>query len=248
MTNGFLINVRLNILAFPHILGNPFSSAAAPFRISLYKRNFSPSCFNSVWLRWDSSIPPRSRKTYKMRGKFYETNASPIQSDFYFQTESVQEPNKFGCSKGQVFDSENQQCKGQLACMWTYSLCSFVSSGAFCKGEFPEANSHSFMVQIRVSLHIIGKTHFLWQNVIFFLVKSFLYWKKYLKRYDSLFIYWYHLVWKFLFLVEDNRKGLTFSFLRSLYHWCKIVFQNTEVAVFAYILIPLSLIIKYCLG
>jgi hypothetical protein len=28
----------------------------------------------------------------------------------------VQEPNKFGCSKGQVFDSENQQCKGQSAC------------------------------------------------------------------------------------------------------------------------------------
>jgi hypothetical protein len=37
----------------------------------------------------------------------------------YFETEFVQEPNKFGCSKGQVFDSENQQCKGKSACMST---------------------------------------------------------------------------------------------------------------------------------
>jgi hypothetical protein len=49
-----------------------------------------------------------------MRGKFYETNV-PIHSVIYFETEFVQEPNKFGCSKGQVFDSENQQCKGQSA-------------------------------------------------------------------------------------------------------------------------------------
>ncbi len=59
--------------------------------------------------------PPDLEKHIKMCWKFYETDF-PIQSDIYVQTVFVQEPNKFGCSKGQVFDSENQQCKGQFAC------------------------------------------------------------------------------------------------------------------------------------
>ncbi len=65
-----------------------------------------------------------------MRGKFYETYFS-IQSDVYVQTDFVQEPNKFGCSKGQVFDSENQQCKGQSACTFVHffnvQFCNFRS-------------------------------------------------------------------------------------------------------------------------
>ncbi len=138
LTDSLYMCVQLNILAFPHISGNPFSYAAAPFRISLYKRNFSPSCFNSVWLRWDISIPPRSRKTYKMRVKFYETYF-PIQSDIYVQTDFVQEPNKFGCSKGQVFDSENQQCKGQSACTRHLFIVQFFNFRNFLLGRIPRS-------------------------------------------------------------------------------------------------------------
>jgi hypothetical protein len=35
----------------------------------------------------------------------------PSDCQFYFTCFFGKEPNKFGCSKGQVFDSENQQCK-----------------------------------------------------------------------------------------------------------------------------------------
>jgi hypothetical protein len=36
---------------------------------------------------------------------------------------------------------------------------------------------------------------------------------------------------KFLFLVENIRKVPTFSYLGSLYHWSKIVFQNSNSCI-----------------
>jgi hypothetical protein len=135
---------------------NKTMAASAVFsKNSLHLRKFAYEKRNKKFANFFLKLHTPQIYVEKMRIKFYETNV-PIQSEVYVQTEFVQEPNKFGCSKGQVFDSENQQCKGQSACtvystrhLFIVPFCNFRSIllGRIPRSKFaqfygPNPNQH----------------------------------------------------------------------------------------------------------